>query len=116
MNIIIISQSDLINELVKLETTPNNNYTIRKQFYPLNKYLLEKNPVASSSVDSDNYVRAQYELFNELSKDNTQRKITISKKIIKGDEIVFFLIQLVCSVYFNILLGIDTAKIKRSHK
>ena len=57
-----ISSSVIINQLIQLETSSNNIYTIRKQNYIYNQSLLARNPVSSSSLTSDSYVKSYVEI------------------------------------------------------
>ena len=110
-----IRDSKLVHEIVAKETVEDNNFTTRKQRYKYNQSLLLNNPVASSSINSNGYLKDQHKLFVSLVMgiDSHLQNMTIPQQhsIIRGKESIKFIVGCVAQCYLPMLLNIEASRV-----
>jgi hypothetical protein len=106
-----IVNSSLINQLTHLETSENNIFTKRVQSYQYNSSLLSSNPVSNPSLNHQNYVRNQHQLFVKLAQELDLSDITFPQQIVSDSNLVEFVINITAQVYLPMLLNIHPSRV-----
>jgi len=103
----------IIHKLISLETVEDNILIARKQRYKYNQSLLTSNPVSSSSLPLNGYLKDQHKLFISLiSKIETSiNDIQINNDRLKGEGIIKFVIDCTAQCYLPMLLNVQSQKI-----
>lgn len=106
-----ISSTQIINQITTLETLPENPYTVRKQAYQYNQALLQHNPVSTSSLNDQNYVKEQYKLFVSLAHQINLDHVVLPPAVIHDGDLVKFVINIIAQVYLPMLLNIEPTRV-----
>ena len=107
-----IANSAMIQQIVQLETSESNPYTVRWQAFKHNQALLERNPVSLAFLSArGNYVNEQYRLFVQLAREISFEGISCACSTISGADITSFVLLSTAQVYIPMLLGVESSRI-----